>query len=137
MNVERKLLMIIVINILLLQDLISSHFAERLAQAKLVTKTGFDDKLKNLNKKINSNKTKHVLVENELKILETFDSIYLCGKSYFEDDGTQNYIVFQTNVNILKLLVILMIIFYHGNLKDCLMKVLSLLLQLIIFLIPY
>ena len=88
--------MIIVINILLLQDLISSHFAERLAQAKLVTKTGFDDKLKNLNKKINSNKTKHVLVENELKILETFDSIYLCGKSYFEDDGTQNYLVFQT-----------------------------------------
>ena len=29
-------------------------------------KTNFDDKLKNLNEKINSNKTKHVLVENEL-----------------------------------------------------------------------
>ena len=94
--------MIIVINILLLQDLISSHFAERLAQAKLVTKTGFDDKLKNLNKKINSNKTKHVLVENELEILETFDSIYLCGKSYFEDDGTQNYTVFQTTCKYFK-----------------------------------
>ena len=30
------------------------------------------------------------------KKLETFDSIYFCSKSYFEDDGTQNYLVFQT-----------------------------------------
>ena len=37
-----------------------------------------------------------MLVENELKILETFDSIYLRGKNHFEDDGTQNYLVFQT-----------------------------------------
>ena len=32
----------------------------------MVKKTDFDDKLKNLNKKATSNKTKHVLVENEL-----------------------------------------------------------------------
>ena len=36
------------------------------------------------------------MVENELKKLETFDSIYFRGKSCFEDDGTQNYLVFQT-----------------------------------------
>ena len=48
-----------------------------------------------LNKKINSNKTKHLVVENELKKLETFNSIYFCGKSHFEDDGTQNYLVFR------------------------------------------
>ena len=36
----------------------------------------FDDKLKSLNQKINSNKTKHLLVENEFKKLETFDSIH-------------------------------------------------------------
>ena len=36
-----------------------------------------------------------MLVENELKKLETFDSIYFRGKSHFEDDGTQNYLVFQ------------------------------------------
>ena len=30
-----------------------------------------------------------------MKKLETFDSIYFRGKSYFEDDGTQNYLVFQ------------------------------------------
>ena len=57
--------------------------------------TVFDDKLKSLNQKVNSNKTKHLLVENELKKLETFDSIYFRGKSYFEEDGTQNYSVFQ------------------------------------------
>ena len=57
--------------------------------------TDFDDKLKSLNQKLHSNKTKHLLVENELKKLETFDSIYFRGKSYFEEDGTQNYLVFQ------------------------------------------
>ena len=61
-----------------------------------MTKTDFDEKLINLNKKINSNKTKHLVVENELKKLQTFDSIYFGGKSHFEDDGTQNCLVFQT-----------------------------------------
>ena len=36
-----------------------------------------------------------MLVENELKKLKTFDSSYFKGKSYFEEDGTQNYLVFQ------------------------------------------
>ena len=27
---------------------------------------------------------------------KTFDSIYFCGKYHFEDNGTQNYLVFQT-----------------------------------------
>ena len=49
-----------------------------------------------LNRKFTSNKTKHLLVENQLEILETFDSIYFRGKSHFEDDGTQNYLVFQS-----------------------------------------
>ena len=48
----------------------------------------------NLNKKINSNKRKHLLVENELKKSEKFDSVYIHGKSHFED-GTQNWLVFQ------------------------------------------
>ena len=42
-------------------------FNERLNQAHLVTKTYFDTKLINLNKKINANKTKHLLSENEIK----------------------------------------------------------------------
>ena len=35
------------------------------------------------------------MVENELKKLKTFDSSYFKGKSHFEEDGTQNYLVFQ------------------------------------------
>ena len=35
-----------------------------------------------------------MLVENELKILQKFDSAYFRGKSHFEEDGTQNYLVF-------------------------------------------
>ena len=62
----------------------------RLAQANLVTKTDFDNKLISFNRKINSNKEKPVLVENELKKLQTFDLIYFRGKSRFEEDGAQN-----------------------------------------------
>ena len=44
-----------------------------------------------LNKKINSNKTKHLLVENELEKLQIFGSSYFRSRDYFEEDGTQNY----------------------------------------------
>ena len=36
---------------------------------------------------------KHLLVEKELKKLQKRDSIYFRGKSHFEEDGTQNYLV--------------------------------------------
>ena len=62
----------------------------------MVTKTDFDDKLKSLNQKIYSNKKKHLLVENELKKLKTFNLGYFRGKRRFVDnDGTENYLVFQ------------------------------------------
>ena len=48
----------------------------------------------NLNEKINSNKIKHVLVENELKKLQTFE-LSLVGQSYFNNDGAQLYLIFQ------------------------------------------
>ena len=70
-------------------------FNTRLAQANLVVETDFDAKLQSLNKKINSNKTKHLLVENEIKKLNNFDAAYFRGKNYFDNDGTQNYLVFQ------------------------------------------
>ena len=69
-------------------------FNVRLAQTNLITKTDFDVKLSSLNRKITSNKSKHLLVENELKKLKTFESSYFIGKSYFEEDGTQDYLVF-------------------------------------------
>ena len=70
-------------------------FNARFAQANLITKTYFDLKLSTLNRKITENKTKHLLVGNELNKLKTFDSSYFIGKSHFEEDGTQNYLVFQ------------------------------------------
>ena len=55
----------------------------------------FDARLSSINRKITSNKTKHLLVENELNKLKTFDLSYFIGKSHFDEDGTQNYFVFQ------------------------------------------
>ena len=43
--------------------LIAENFAARLTQANLVTKIDFNNKLINLNKKINSNKIKHLLAK--------------------------------------------------------------------------
>ena len=59
-------------------------FNARLAQANLITKTDFDAKLSSLNRKITQNKTKHLLVENELKKLKTFDSSCFSWKMCFE-----------------------------------------------------
>ena len=86
LNLRENLLIIIIMNILQLQSLILLYvdvFNERLAQANLVTKTDFDAKLSGLNKKITENKTKDLLVENELKKLKTFDSSYFRGKSWY------------------------------------------------------
>ena len=55
-----------------------------------------------LNKKITSNKAKHLLVENELNKLKNFDLSYFIGKSHFEQDGTQNYLVFQPIIRYFK-----------------------------------
>ena len=62
-------------------------FNARLVQANLVTKTYFDAKLPSLNRKITSNKTRHLLIKNELS--------YFQGKNYFNEDCTQNYYIFQ------------------------------------------
>ena len=51
-------------------------------------KTDFDAKLSIFNREITKNKDK-------LKKLKTFDSSYFRDKSHFEEDGAQNYLVFQ------------------------------------------
>ena len=61
----------------------------------MITKADFDAKLSNLIRKITNNKSKHLLVENELNKLKTFDSSYFYGKNYFNEDSTQNYYIFQ------------------------------------------
>ena len=66
-----------------------------LAQENLLATKDFDAKLSSLNRKITSNKTKYLLVENQLKKLKLFDLGYLIGKSHFDEDRAQNYLVFQ------------------------------------------
>ena len=89
--------------------------------------------------KITSNKSKYLLVENKLKKLKTFDSSYFIGKSHFEEDDAQNYLVFQPmhRYLLVKLLPVLEIVvtFITGNLKDCLMKELISLQRLIMVLL--
>ena len=84
--------------------LTAEGFAARLAQGILASKndiinfvndTDFDDKLKNLNKKVTSNKEKHLLVESELKKQQTFDLSPFIGQSYFNNDGAQLFLIFQ------------------------------------------
>ena len=77
--------------------LAATVFNAKLAQADLVTKTDFDAELKKNSDRVTSNKFKHLLLENKLKKLKTFDLNYFKGKNYFEgNDGAQNTLVFQT-----------------------------------------
>ena len=63
--------------------------------------------------------------------LKTFDLGYFIDKSHFEDDGTQNYLVFQPQNKYFKIITNTNI-FRHGNLKDYQTKLLSPPLRVII-----
>ena len=65
------------------------------AQSDLIRKPDFDLKLKGIGDRVTKTKTKYLQFENELKILQKFDTAYFRGKCYFEEDGTQKYLVFQ------------------------------------------
>ena len=73
----------------------TSNLVKKFSQANLIAKTDFDAKLSGLNRKITKNKSDHLLVKNELNKLKTFDFGYFIEKSDFEEDGVQNYLVFQ------------------------------------------
>ena len=51
--------------------------------------------MKKISDRVTSNKAKHLLVKNKLKKLKAFDSSYFKGKSHFEEDGGQSYLVYQ------------------------------------------
>ena len=61
----------------------------------LVKKTGFDNKLSDLNRQIVSNKTKDISIAKELS--------YFHGKNYFDEECNQNYNIFQPISKYLKL----------------------------------
>ena len=63
----------------------------------LVTKTYFDSKLKAISDRVTKNKSKDLLLDNELKKLKTFDTDYFVGGNYFEgDDGAYEKHIFWT-----------------------------------------
>ena len=49
-----------------------------------------------LNRKTVSNKAIDLVIENKLKKLKALDTSYYNGKNYFDKDGIQNYLVFQS-----------------------------------------
>ena len=124
------------------------HFAARLAQENLasekdivnfVKKTYFYDKLKNFNKRITSNKAKHVLLENGLNELSekvkaistkglTKDLInkfsILNGAKCFYSGILQIILYLYQLKNSLNILVILLG-FIRGNLMECQKKILK------------
>ena len=65
--------------------------------------------------------TNYLLIGNELKKLQTFDYIYFTDKSHFEEDCTQNYLVFQPMYRYLKKVVNCDYIL-KWKLKDCLFQ---------------
>ena len=85
--------------------LTTENFKTRLAYANLITKTNFDTELKKISERVTSNKSKHLLVENELKKLKKIDSIYFKGKSHFQEDGAQFFLVFQSMYRYFKSIV--------------------------------
>ena len=104
-TLKRNLVIIFMRNILVLKSfnkLATDVFNARIAQANLIIKTDFEAKLSSLNRQITGNKSKHLLIGNELNKLKTFDFSYFIGKSHFEVDGVQNYLVFQPIISYFK-----------------------------------
>ena len=120
----------------------TSVFSVRLAHAKLVTKKDFDKRVSSLDSKILVNKPKNDSIENELKKQKTFNSGYFIGKSHFEEDSSQTFLVFQPINRYFKVIANTDYICdyynndfcyntdYIGNLMDYLLKLLSHLLRL-------
>ena len=112
-----------------LNKLAADVFNARIAQANLITKADFDAKSSSLNRKIMENKTENLLAKNELNKLKMFDSSYFIGKSHFDEDGTQNYFLFQPINKYFKMIT--------NTDYDCLLKVLNHLQHLIIALLQH
>ena len=50
---------------------------------------------KKISDRVTSNKSRHLQFENEPQNLQKIEAAYFRGKSHFEEDGTQIYLVFQ------------------------------------------
>ena len=102
--------------------LTAENFAARLAQADFVTKADFDNKLLDLNRKIVSNKTKHLIIENELKKLKHLIRIIFVVRVMVMK--MVHILVhkigwyFNQYIGILEQLAIILVLFHRVNIKD-------------------
>ena len=67
-----------------------------------MVKTTFNALLSTLNMRVSANIRQILSAEDELKKLQTFDSSYFIGRSHFDEDGTQHYLVFQPIIKYFK-----------------------------------
>ena len=82
----------------------AESFAARLKQVNLLTKNGSDNKLTSFNKRITSNKRKHLEVQKEVNSLITNDYNFFLGRMHFiGNDRSQNPFFYQTTLDKLKL----------------------------------
>ena len=77
--------------------ILKSDYDTKIAEieSKYVSNTGFDSKLAQANviaKRYFD--TKIIEFEKNIQKLKSFDSSYFRGKNYFDEDTTQNYLVF-------------------------------------------
>ena len=85
-------------------NLTAESFAARLKQANLVRKTDFDNRLTSFNRRITSNKTKHLEVQKKLNSLITKDYNFFLGRIFFtSNNGSQNTFVYQPILDTLEL----------------------------------
>ena len=57
-------------------------------------KLDFDALLSSFNMRVSANARQVLLAKDELNQPKNFDLSYFIGKSHFDEDGTQNYLVF-------------------------------------------
>ena len=82
----------------------AESIAARLKQVNLLTKTDSDNKLTSFNKRITSNKTKHLEVQKKANSLITNDYNVFLGRMHFTgNDRSQNAFVYQPTLDKLKL----------------------------------
>ena len=67
-----------------IDKLTTENLKARLPLPSLVTKTDFDTELTSLNEKVTSNKSKHLLIENELKKFKKMVQVILKVKTSFK-----------------------------------------------------
>ena len=98
---------LIILNILLLKNfnkLTAENLAARLKQANLVSKTNFDNKLSSCNKRITSNKRKHLKVKKKLNsLIRKYNNFFFGRICFTSNAGSQNTFAYQPTVDTLEL----------------------------------